>query len=202
MGSKNTADAIIPLIVAGVIVLGVLTLTGFGHIRAAQDNASYTSGDYYIDFKPEVSEVGVSSQGFITCGEESGNFARCGEGKYPGYNEVLELTPILVIISVFVVLGVSSFQILKSGKQNFGVAIMVVFSQLVISAVLSAIIIALLNVFDGQVAEVAKSSVDTGIIGVLKLGPTLLALIAIVLPALLALPIGLSTESNKVWRGY
>ena len=196
MKKKYTVQEIAGVVFLGVFLLVVVGLAGFGNIRAAQENASYANGDYYFDFNSGVYEVGVSNEGIITCGAKSGNFARCGEGKYLGYNEVLELTPLLTVVSVLVVFSTLSFQRLNSGKQ---VPIMRVLVQFVASAVLSALVILFLNVFDGLMVEFVKY---TGAIG--KLIPTIAVLVGVLLPAFVV-PQFVDTRGNKrrtAWRGY
>ena len=161
-----------------VLYVLVTVTDGFGVLETARDNARYANGDYYLDFNPEVYEVGVSSEGMITCGMEGGNFALCGESRLPRYSGTLEFAPIATAVFVLINVGRLARRQLRSGGKRFWAEMMVFFRQLAISAVFSTIVIASLNVYEDFMIETIRSSMGIGIIGVLKLLPTLMALYA------------------------
>ena len=201
----NSKQGIVRLVIGSVVFLIIVATVGFSQWREAQENASYTNGNYYLDFNPEVSEVGVSSEGFITCGADSGNFAHCGESRWLGYDVILRLAPLLVAVSILLNATVFYLSLGKNGTNPSAI----IYASVVVPLLFSGFIMLMLNVMDGWLVDaVVKSAMDynsMNLIGLFKRIPTILATIFVVfpiLPPLLFIFTGSGSKRNTGWQGY
>ena len=125
------------------------------------EKISYVNGDYYLDHNPNINDIvlGVDpTTGTITCDADVDvdNFADCGGGKWPVYNELLFLVQIVSFISAGLALMATIVTALKGKGVSSGVLVTVA-----IGAFVTLPSPSLMSVAEGLIVDVVKRAINT-----------------------------------------
>ena len=127
-------ERVVKWIAAGFLI--VIAIYSIGQ----SENIYYVNGDYYLDHDPDVITHGVDpATGTITCDAGVGDFANCGTGKWPVYNELQILVRIVAFLSALIVVPYDFLKSKKNASKIFFAAIIGVLIPLPIPPILSFI---------------------------------------------------------------
>ena len=128
--------------IAVVSILIFISIYSIGQ----SENVHYVNGDYFLNHHPDVITPGVDpTTGTITCGAYTGNFANCGTGKWPAYNELLALAWIIAFLSAIIVVPYDFLKSKKNARTVLFAAIISVLIPIPIPPIISFIEGSLIN---------------------------------------------------------